>query len=229
VAGALADAMSHDLKNPVCIARFCSDLIAEPNWADGHLRELSKMLTGTVNGILGMTLDLLDYARGSVSVNKRPVSIWRLLDELESPIPPSSPEQNIEFVKPISYQGHIEIDLGRFARAIGNVIENAMHAMPGGGFLTVRIDVVENQVQLRISIPAPEFGRADATLFDLSNVTGDSHANGVGLAVAKAIVEAHGVKFLFAALSAKATTVESVCRNRRRIMRAQSSALPLAA
>src|SRR4030081_2653438 len=81
VAGALANAMIHDLKNPVCIARCCSDLIATES-TDPHLRELSKMLTDTVNGILGMTLDLLDYTRGSVSVNKRPVSIWRLLDEL---------------------------------------------------------------------------------------------------------------------------------------------------
>src|SRR5438309_1285174 len=118
VAGSLADAMIHNLKNPVCIARCCSDLIATES-ADGHLRELSKMLTGTVNGILGMTLDLLDYARGSVSVNKRPVSIWRLLDELNRQSLHLLPSKNIEFVKHIRYQGNIDIDLGIFARAIG--------------------------------------------------------------------------------------------------------------
>src|SRR5437868_14498177 len=105
VAGALADAMIHDLKNPVCIARCCSDLIATES-SDGHLRELSKMLTGTVNGILGMTLDLLDYARGSVSVSKRPVSIWRLLDEVNRQSLHLLPSKNIEFIKPIRYQGN---------------------------------------------------------------------------------------------------------------------------
>src|SRR5437016_8299275 len=39
VAGALASAMIHDLKNPVCIARCCSDLITTES-ADAHLREL---------------------------------------------------------------------------------------------------------------------------------------------------------------------------------------------
>src|SRR5882672_8858135 len=150
VAGALANAMIHDLKNPVCIARCCADLIATES-ADGHLRELSKMLTGTVNGILGMTLDLLDYARGSVSVNKRPVSIWRLLDELNRQSLHLLPSKNIEFVKHIRYQDNIDIDLTRFARALGNVIENAIHAMPRGGALTVTIDAVEDQVVLRIS------------------------------------------------------------------------------
>src|SRR5256714_12816052 len=139
VAGALANAMIHDLKNPVCIARCCSDLIATES-ADGHLRELSKMLTDTVNGLLGMTLDLLDYTRGSILVNKRPVTIWRLLDELNRQVLHLLPSRNIEFAKHIRYQGNIDIDLGRFIRAIGNVIENAINAMARGGALTVTID-----------------------------------------------------------------------------------------
>jgi len=109
------------------------------------------MLTGTANAILGMTLDLLDYTQGSVSVNKRPVSIWRLLDELNRQSLHLLPSKNIEFVKHIRYQGNIDIDLGRFARALGHVIENAMHAMPRGGFLTVTTDAVEDKVALRIS------------------------------------------------------------------------------
>src|SRR4029077_14260872 len=118
VAGALAGAIIHDLKNPVCIARCCSDLIASES-ADPQLRELSGMLTDAVNKILGVTLDLLDYTRGSVSVNERTVSIWRLLDELNRQSLHLLPGKNIEFVKHIRYQGNIDIDLSRFARALG--------------------------------------------------------------------------------------------------------------
>jgi signal transduction histidine kinase len=208
VAGALANAMIHDLKNPVCIARCCSDLIATES-TDPHLRELSKMLTDTVNGILGMTLDLLDYTRGSVSVNKRSVSIWRLLDELNRQSLHFLPSKNIEFLKHIRYQDNIDIDLGRFARAVGHVIENAMQAMARGGFLTVTIDAVEDQVALRISDTgagiAPELL---PTLFEPFERYGDLHANGVGLAVAKAIVEAHGGKISVRSVADKGTTVD---------------------
>lgn len=208
VAGALANAMIHDLKNPVCIARCCSDLIATES-ADAYLRELSKMLTDTVNGILGMTLDLLDYTRGSVSVSKRLVSIWRLLDEVNRQSLHLLPSKNIEFVKHIRYQGNIDIDLSRFARALGNVIENAMHAMSRGGALTFTIDAIEEQVVLRISDTgsgiAPE---AMPTLFEPFERYGDLQANGIGLAVAKAIVEAHSGKISVRSVAGKGTTVD---------------------
>src|SRR3984893_6076977 len=208
VAGALASAMIHDLKNPVCIARCCSDLIATES-TDPDLRELSKMLTDTVNGILGMTLDLLDYTRGSVSVNKRSVSIWRLLDELNRHSLHLLPSKNIEFVKHIRYQGNIDLDLGRFSRAVGHVIENAMQAMSRGGFLTVTIDALENQVVLRISDTgggiAPELM---STLFEPFERYRDSHANGIGLAVTKAIVEAHGGRISVRSVVGKGTTVD---------------------
>jgi len=208
VAGALANAMIHDLKNPVCIARCCSDLIVAES-ADGHLREMSKMLTDTVNGILGMTLDLLDYTRGSVLVSKRSVSIWRLLDELNRQSLHLLPSRNIEFAKHIRYQDNINIDLSRFARALGNVIENAIHAMPRGGALTVTIDAVEDQVVLRLSDTgvgiAPELM---PTLFEPFERRDDLHANGVGLAVAKAIVEAHGGKISLRSVVDQGTTVD---------------------
>ena len=208
VAGALASAMIHDLKNPVCIARCCSDLIATES-ADGHLRELSTMLTDTVNGILGMTLDLLDYTRGSISVNKRMVSIWRLLDELNRQSLHLLPSKNIEFIKHIRYQGNIDIDLSRFARALGNLIENAIHAMPHGGALTFTIDLIEEQVVLRISdtgtgIPPERL----ATLFEPFKRRDGARASGVGLAVAKSIVEAHGGKLSIRSVADKGTTVD---------------------
>ena len=208
VAGALASAMIHDLKNPVCIARCCSDLIATES-ADGHLRELSTMLTDTVNGILGMTLDLLDYTRGSISVNKRMVSIWRLLDELNRQSLHLLPSKNIEFIKHIRYQGNIDIDLNRFARALGNLIENAIHAMPRGGALTFTIDLMDEQVVLRISdtgtgIPPEQL----ATLFEPFERRDGAGASGVGLAVAKSIVEAHGGKLSIRSVADKGTTVD---------------------
>lgn len=208
VAGALASAILRDLKNPVCIARCCSDLVASES-VDSQLRELSSMLTDAVNGILGMTLDLLDYTRGSISVNKRPVSVWRLLDELSRQSLHLLPSKNIKCIKHIRYQANIDIELGRFARALGNVLENAVHAMPRGGAVTFTIDLIDDSVVIRIS----DTGRGIAPemlprLFEPFEVRNGSDGAGTGLAVTKTIVEAHGGKISVTSIPGKGTTVD---------------------
>ncbi len=208
VAGALANAMIQDLKNPVCIARCCSDLIASES-TDPELRELSKMLSDAVNGILGMTLDLLDYTRGSVSVSKRSVSIWRLLDELNRRSLHLLPARKIDFVKHIRYQGDIDIDLGRFSRALGNVIENSIHAMPAGGTLTFTSDLVYDQVVLRLSDTGTGISSEMLPrLYEPFEPDERSHRAGAGLAIVKAIVEAHDGTISIASVPGKGTTVD---------------------
>jgi signal transduction histidine kinase len=208
VAGALANAMIQDLKNPVCIARCCSDLIANES-TDPQLRELSKMLTETVNGILGMTLDLLDFTRGSVSVNKRAVSIWRLLDEMNRSSLHLLPAKKIEFVKYIRYQGNIDIDLGRVTRALSTVIDNAIDAMRSGGVLTLTTDLVQDEVVLRISDTGVGISQEVLpNLFEPFEHNDKAQRAGAGLAVAKAIVEAHGGGIYIGTVPGHGTTVD---------------------
>jgi signal transduction histidine kinase len=167
------------------------------------------MLTDAVNGILGSTLDLLDYTRGSISVDKRPVSVWRLLDELNRQSLHLLPGKNIKLVKHIRYQANIDIDLGRFARGLSNVLENAMHAMPRGGVVTFTIDLIDDSIVVRIS----DTGRGIApdtlpNLFEPFELRNGSEGAGTGLAVTKAIVEAHGGKIAVTSVLGKGTTVD---------------------
>ena len=208
VAGAVASAVIHDLKSPVCVARCCSDLIANES-IDPQLRELSSILTDGVNGILGMTLDLLDYTRGSLSLNKRAVSIWRLLDELNRQSLHLLTGKNIKFVKHIRYENNIDIDLGRFARAIGNVIENSVQAISRRGAITFTTDLIGDSVVIRVS----DTGRGIAPerlsrSFQPFEVFENADSAGVGLAVTKAIVEAHGGKISINSVLGKGTTVD---------------------
>jgi signal transduction histidine kinase len=156
-----------------------------------------------------VTLDLLDYTRGSVSVNKRAVSIWRLLDELNRQSLYLLPGKNIKFVKHIRYQDNIDIDLGRFARALGKIIDNSIHAMARGGVLTVTIDKIAGEVVLRISDNGIGIqAELIPNLFEPFEHRVDSQTNGSGLAVAKAIVEAHGGKVSIRSVPGKGTTAD---------------------
>ena len=206
--GSMANSIIHDLKNPICIVRCCADLIANET-ADPRTRELTTMIDGAVDGMLAMTQELLDYARGFNSLKKESVSIWRLLDDLSQQSLRLLPGQNIQFVKRIRYEGEVEVDLPRFIRMMGNLIKNASEAMSGGGILTMTTDLVQNQVVIRVSdtgcgIPAEIMPK----LFEPFVTHGKSHGTGLGMAIAKSIVEAHGGKISVASVPGNGTTVD---------------------
>ena len=84
-----------------------------------------------------------------------------------------------------------------------------MHAMSRGGALTFTIDAIDEQVVVRISDTGSGIAaEAMPTLFEPFERIGDLQANGVGLAVAKAIVEAHGGKISVRSIADKGTTVD---------------------
>ncbi len=206
--GAMANTIIHDLKNPICIVRCCSELIASES-ADPRLHELTTMLDGAVGGMLAMTQELLDYSRGSTALVKERLSIWRLLNELNRPALHLLPGQNIQLTKHIRYEGDIEVDLVRLTRVLCNVIKNSREAMPEGGILTITTDLVLNEVVIRISdtgtgIP-PEIL---PNLLEPFVTHGKTHGTGLGLAIAKSIIEAHDGRISISSVHGAGTTVD---------------------
>jgi signal transduction histidine kinase len=206
--GAMANSIIHDLKNPICIVRCCADLISNEA-TDPRVRELTGMIDGAVDGMLAMTQELLDYARGFTSLQRERVSIWRLLDDLSQGALRLLPGKNIHFVKHIRYEGDVELDLTRFNRMLSNLIKNASEAMHGGGILTLTTDLVQGQVVIRLSdtgcgIPAEIMPK----LFEPFVTHGKSHGTGLGMAIAKSIVEAHEGRVSVASVPGNGTTVD---------------------
>jgi signal transduction histidine kinase len=206
--GAMANSIIHDLKNPICIIRCCTDLIARES-QDPRLHELTSMADKAVDGMLAMTQELLDYARGSATLSCEIVSIWRLLDELNQQALRLLPGNNIQFAKNIRYDGNLVVDLSRFIRVLCNLIKNAREAMPNGGILTITTDLVGEQVVIRISdtgigISAELLPR----LFEPFVTHGKSHGTGLGLAIAKSVVTAHAGKISIGSVQGSGTTVD---------------------
>ena len=206
--GSMANSIIHDLKNPICIIRCCTDLIASES-RDPRLLELTSMTNKAVDGMLAMTQELLDYARGSTSVSCETVSIWHLLDELNQESLRLLPGNNIQFAKNIRYDGNMVVDLPRFIRVLCNLIKNAREAMPAGGILTVSTNLVDKQVVIRISdtgigIPAELLPR----VFEPFVTHGKSHGTGLGMAIAKSVVTAHRGRISVESVQGSGTTVD---------------------
>lgn len=206
--GSMANTIIHDLKNPICIVRSVADLIARES-NDPRLGKLTGMLNGAVDGMLLMTQELLDYSRGSTSLTRQTCSVWRLLEELNKQVLRLLPGENIQLVKHIRYDGNLDIDLARFARVLCNLIKNAREAMPGGGILTIETDLVESDIRIRLSDTGVGIPRELLPqLFEPFVTHGKATGTGLGMAIAKSIVEAHGGHISVASEVGRGTTVD---------------------
>jgi signal transduction histidine kinase len=206
--GSMANTILHDLKNPICIIRCCTDLIARET-QDPRIHQLTSMADKAVDGMLAMTQELLDYALGSTTLSCETVSIWCLLDELNQQALRLLPGNNIQFAKNIRYDENVSVDLPRFIRVLCNLIKNAREAMPNGGILTISTDIVDEQVVIQISdtgigIPAELLPR----LFEPFVTHGKSHGTGLGLAIAKSVVSAHNGKISVSSVQGCGTTFD---------------------
>ncbi|HJT82206.1 MAG TPA: ATP-binding protein [Chthoniobacterales bacterium] len=206
--GTMANSIIHDLKNPIHVVRYCSHFITKES-KDPRIAELTKMIDSAMDGMIAMTQELLDYARGSTSFTLKMVSVWKLLDDINGQALQVLPRQNIQCIKNVSYEGDVNIDLARFSRMLCNLIKNAREAMPQGGILTLAIDQAGRDVVLRISdtgigIPAEILPR----LFEPFVTHGKANGTGLGLAIAKSIVEGHEGRIGVTSEVGTGTTVE---------------------
>jgi len=133
---------------------------------------------------------LLDFARPSPSVH-REVNINRVVQAaLSRAVMP----ENVEVVSPLDPAlPTIEGDPGQLGQAFGNIILNAIQAMPDGGRLMVRSEVVSpGWVSISFSdtgvgIPPDNLGKIFEPLF-----TTKARGIGLGLAICRMMVERHG-------------------------------------
>ncbi len=206
--GSMANSILHDLKNPIHIVRCCAELLNNEKENSTTL-QLAKMLTKAADGMLSMTQELLDYARGDTSLKKTDCSVWHLLDQLNEQALQLLPGQNVRLIKHVRYDGNLEIDVPRVARVISNLIKNAREAMPNGGILTLDIDRSDDQAIIRVADTgcgmAPEIL---AQIFEPFFTHGKKNGTGLGMAIARSVIEAHGGQISVRSVQGSGTTVE---------------------
>lgn len=190
----VARTLAHEIKNPLTPIQL-------------SLRRLRKRLTGIEAQdkgtsesleIIDRQLDVLrdlasefsNFARAP-KLEPKPVNPNSIVSEIISFYRSST--GNVSFVEELEHDiGPILADPGQLGRAFGNIVKNAVDAMPDGGKLCASTTLEGNWVKVEFrdngsGIPEDALSRVFDPYF-----TTKGRGTGLGLAIVQQIVESHG-------------------------------------
>ena len=196
----LINDVSHELNTPLSVikleARALRDGFQTPESASDHIMEEVDRLSGLVTD-----LDwLAETDHGELRLTLEATSVYELLTAEVDRWQPQSRVRQIQLSSQISADlPDMVLDEMRMSQALGNLLSNAIHATEAGGSIIVRTGL-EGDEALSISFIDNGIGVHPADLphvFERFYRTDQSRSHGIsgkglGLAITRAIVEAHG-------------------------------------
>ena len=194
-----AYAVSHDLQDPLQLARRYADILNED--FERELGDSGANVLGHLQFNLGRTQDmldeLLDYSRlDSKPAERVPVDLNELLDEVKSIYRLTLEEVggSISCQQPLPT---LVVDRRQFQRLFQNLIGNAIKFRSDSPLqITVRSQKVRNEWRIGIKDNGIGIAEDDSKrIFDMFERVGmdeDQPGTGMGLAICKRIVQNHG-------------------------------------
>ena len=197
----MARQVAHDIKNPLTPIQLSAEHARRINLDSG--RPLSPVLDECVSSILTQVKLLRQIATefsnfaSSPSAHPEPTDLPALIDEVVEPYRTGLAERIAIDARSAPDLPPVTIDRTLFARALTNVIENALHAMPGRGTLTIASSlaagaggpssVIVDIADTGVGMDQEALGRIFEPYFS-TKATG----TGLGLTIAKRNAELNG-------------------------------------
>ncbi len=195
--------VSHELRAPLASIKgsAASVLAAEPGLDPAEMVQFFRIINEQADHMRSLISDLLDAGRieaGTLSVSPEPATLTGLVDQARTTYLSGGGRHPVEIDLPTDLP-RVLADRRRIGQVMGNLLSNASRHSPEGSPL--RIAAVRDGVHVAVSVadegtgvPAgqlPHLFRKAAGLAGEGRATGTAGA-GLGLAICKGLVEAHG-------------------------------------
>jgi signal transduction histidine kinase len=185
-------AILHDLRTPMTAIGGFSELMAtEPD--EGLRTEYSGRISRALEHMETMTHEVLAFARGRREVLVQKVYMHQFIDAVRELLVPETQRFGVQLVVSAEYDGVARFDESKIKRVIFNLARNACQAMGTGGTFTWRVSRASDDLVLECRDTGPGIPKEmEGRLFESFATHGKSDGTGLGLAMAKKIIDAHG-------------------------------------
>lgn len=196
--------LAHDLKTPLTSVIGYLTLLRDEQQISEELREkyltISLEKAERLEDLINEFFEITRFNLSSITLEYSRVNLTRLLEQLTYEFKPMFLEKNLECILEAVPDISIRCDVDKMQRVFDNLLRNAVNYSFENGM--IRIVVLQDEKNMKIvfsnqgnTIPKEKLGRIFEQFYrlDTSRSTKSGGA-GLGLAIAKEIVELHGGK-----------------------------------
>jgi two-component system NtrC family sensor kinase len=185
--GRLAAGVAHEINNPLAVILGYARLLKK-RADEGVRQDLQAIEDETLHAKL-IVDGLLDLAR-PVAVQPEPVDLRALCDEVVARLGETPLLAGVEVR--VTGDGRVGGDAGKLRQVVMNLVKNAAEAAGQGGRVEVAVDEDGGVAAMAVSDSGPGLGEDVRERLFEPFFSRKASGTGLGLAVSKGIVEAHG-------------------------------------
>jgi signal transduction histidine kinase len=194
--------VSHDMRTPLAVVHTTTSMLLNPKYqlTPAQIREQHERIRRNVdlmNRMIGDLMDMVSLRSGNLSINRKPLVVNDALREAVTAHEGPARDKGLS----LSYDGgtdvmRAEADRARLMQLFQNLIGNAVKFCKPGDTVTVTSRTRGTHAQIEISDSGPGIAADDLPhIFDPYYSASRKHqktGTGLGLYIAKGIVDAHG-------------------------------------
>ncbi len=194
----LVAAVAHDVRSPLATIKASSSTLADPDIPLGPdaSRNLAVLIDGQVDRLSDLVRNLLDMSRiqaGVLRPRSGVTSVTALVSGVLDGLGPTLGGHRVRLDLPRDLPP-VDVDELLISRVLANLLENAVRHSPPGAEIEIGARTLPaGRVELAVADSGPGVppGQRDEIFGLFARRAGDAGA-GLGLAIAKTFVEAHG-------------------------------------
>jgi heavy metal sensor kinase len=194
-----ADA-SHELRTPLAVIHSHAELaLARPRSGEEYREALETSLRAA-RRMRNLVEGLLTLARadaGNLAPQRQPIDLGALVEETAALLGPLAARREVA-VRVDARDVQVRGDQGQIGQVVTNLLSNAIHYNRAGGEVEARVSAEQGGAVLRVAdtgcgIPEEDRGHIFERFYRVDKARSREMGGcGLGLAICKSIVEAHG-------------------------------------
>ncbi len=192
--GVMAGGIAHEIRNPLAICSSAAQFLMDEDITVGHRRDCAAKIHDNINKASEIIENLLNFSRMVPGYDKEPLALAELLREVLILVANQAKVKRVKIKSAISAENcRVNGNAGLLQQLFINLLLNAIKAMPNGGLLQVKLDLIGSE--LVVVVKDTGCGISESHLdkiFDPFFTTAPvGEGTGLGLTLCYSIVEQH--------------------------------------